>query len=146
LFGGHLGEHPPDLVRRDRHQRRLHPLEQRRLVLVGADDQRHRVRATLARQLDGIIGYEIAVDDRRERQQARAAQRHVVEQRPRGRDDCVSRHIGQPVNVVGPQAKCVYELFGHPAAPCCVVHRRGGRALRDRGVEQSGGDGVVSRV
>ena len=53
LFGGDLGEHRVDRLRRDRHQRRLHPLEQRRLVLVGADDQRDRMRAAVAGQLTG---------------------------------------------------------------------------------------------
>ena len=81
LLGGDLGEHRLDGLGRDRHQRRLHPPEQRGLVLVGADDQRHRMRPALAGQLDRIVGHEVAVDDRRERQRAGAAHRHIVEQR-----------------------------------------------------------------
>ncbi len=75
LLGGDLGEHRVDRLGRDRHQRRLHPLEQRRLVLVGADDQRDWMGAALSGKLHRIVGHQVAVDERGECQRAGAASR-----------------------------------------------------------------------
>ena len=137
LLGGDLGEHRVDRLRRDRHQRRLHPLEQRRLVLVGADDQRDRMGAALAGQLHRVVGYHVAVDDRGERQRAGIAHGHVVEHVGGGRDDRVDRNVWQPVDVGCRQAQPVEHLAGDAVGPADVVNRCGRRALRDRGGEQA---------
>ena len=141
LLGGDPVEHRLDGLGRDRHQRRLHEAEQRRLVLVGADDQRHRMRSTGAREL--------RPDSRAPRRRRRSARRPAC---PGVRTGTSSNSRFEAASSVGdrrrrpdrstssaPTPSGVEELLGDRARPAGVVDRRDRRTLRDRRREQTCG-------
>ena len=78
------------------------------------------MRPAGARKLDGIVRYEVAVDDRGEGQRARGPHRHLVEQRFEAARTARDRRVGQPVDVVGADAERGEELLGHPPRPGCA--------------------------
>ncbi len=87
--------------------------------------QRHRV-----------VGHQVAVDGRRERQPARCGRRDMVEDVGRGVDQ---RLDGSAVSLPGGHAQPVEHQLRHPVRPAALVDRGGRRALGDRAGEQAGG-------
>ena len=145
LFGGDLGEHRLDALGCDGHQRRLHVAEQRGLVLVGADDQGHRVRHPPPCGGDRVVRDHVAVDDRGEREKARRVDRHLVEHRAGRLHDSLGRQLVQAVEVARSEVEHLEEACGHPPGAFGVIGGRRRGALRDRRAEQAGCRGAAQQ-
>ena len=139
VLGRHVGEHLVDPVTGDGDQRRLHEREQRRLVLVGADHQRHRDAAAGPERGDRGLREQDAVDDGREGQGPRVGGGdRRVHGLARGHDRLHRGGLerGGSPRVVGVDAQLAEEAARHLLGPRGAVHARRGGGLRDRAVEQ----------
>ncbi len=106
-------------------------------MLVGADQQRDRVRAAFLSDLHRIVGEHIAVDDRDERQRAGVTHWHFVEYFCRGGNDRRGGQLRQFVHIAGGDSQLVEQVHRDTLRSFPVVHRGSRRALGDRAGEQA---------